>query len=84
MDNASLRDKYKTEVTDMFKECYKYLTQGFNSLMSERDKNIYTIVSLGANRIVYEDNDGEQTEPRRGRIISTRVGQMLQEGNALK
>lgn len=68
----------------MFKECYKYLTQGFNSLMSERDKNIYTIVSLGANRIVYEDNDGEQTEPRRGRIISTRVGQMLQEGNALK
>lgn len=84
LNDPKLRDKYKTELIDLFKEYYDSLSQACNEFLSKKDKNIYKIVSLGANRIVYEDNDGEQTELRRGRIVSTRVGQMLQEGNALK
>lgn len=76
--------EYDPEVVKILQELYKDYRDGWNEVWNEHDKNVYKIISLTDNQIIYEDNSGSKDTLNRGNFMSPRIQQMMQEGNALK
>lgn len=84
--DKSLSENYDIDIVKALREMYKELSQGFLSEEGfyDKSKSLYKILSLGVNRIVYEDNDGQRFTLLKGKVQTPRVQQMLSEGNVLR
>lgn len=78
--------EYDPEIVKTLQGIYQEMRQGLKESWDDmsKNKNVYKIMSLTDNQIIYEDNDGVKDTLNRGNSISPRIQQMMQEGNALK
>lgn len=78
--------EYDPEIVKTLQGIYQEMRQGLKESWDDmsKTKNVYKIMSLTDNQIIYEDNDGVKDTLNRGNFMSPRIHQMMQEGNALK